>query len=541
MFEKMKIGTRLTLLIGFMSVLMVAIGAIGFAGMVANHGGYTNAVEDSRFADELGLINHKLMDSRVHVLMARLNPAPDSLTKEAKTLEDNNVEIFRLLESVRSRRLEAAEITALQRFDAVVRSFVDSSLRPTAEAMRAGRGDEVERIAGEVTEKFYAPIKESRNALNEARVKTSQQDYMEASATYRFTRNLSAASILFGLVTAGLSGFMIIRRISSQVANINDAMLHVQNYGDLSRRANDSSSNELGQIAHAFDGLMEKFQNIIREVSVNAERVSQAATLVAEGANQAASSSQEQSGAANAMVGAVGRVSASIRDIAGRAEKTVDISNEASQLSKQGRQVVQNAAAEMQRIAVTVNESSQLIGLLGKRSADISGIVNVIREIADQTNLLALNAAIEAARAGEQGRGFAVVADEVRKLAERTSAATGEIRAMISTIQSETASAVANMEAGNEQVKEGSALAGEAGESLEKINQTAHHTMDMIGEIAKATQEQNTASEEIGRHVGRIAEMAQKNDEIVAGLSGSARSLEDLSLTLKKAVAHFRV
>jgi methyl-accepting chemotaxis protein len=319
------------------------------------------------------------------------------------------------------------------------------------------------------------------------------------------------------------------------------AMIHLQASGDLSGRVDVRSGDELGRIAQAFNTLIDSFQNIIRNVSVNAERVSQTAEQVSAAAKAAAGSSREQKNAADSTVAAVEKVTDSIGEIVARAEKTVNISNEASHLSVQGEEVVRAAATEMGRIATSVDDSSRLIGSLGQRSAEISGIVGVIRSIADQTNLLALNAAIEAARAGEQGRGFAVVADEVRKLAERTSSATQEISAMIATIQAETANAVANMEAGSHQVEHGVALAGEAGESLGRINQTAHQTLDMVNEISAATHQQSLASAAIAGHIRQIAEMAEGNDQSVAEMATSAHDLEQLSLTLKTAVAQFKV
>jgi methyl-accepting chemotaxis protein len=185
-------------------------------------------------------------------------------------------------------------------------------------------------------------------------------------------------------------------------------------------------------------------------------------------------------------------------------------------LSTEGMAIVRSASAEMEQIAASVTESARVVCALGERSKAISGIVQTIREIADQTNLLALNAAIEAARAGDQGRGFAVVADEVRKLAERTSQATGEISQMIAAIQGETQSAIASIEAGSGQARNGAELARQAAQSLERINSGARETMEKVDAIAAAVAQQSRTGQSIAEHVRRIREMAETNNAVTA-------------------------
>jgi methyl-accepting chemotaxis protein len=216
------------------------------------------------------------------------------------------------------------------------------------------------------------------------------------------------------------------------------------------------------------------------------------------------------------------------------ATDTAHIAESASGLSAEGMKIVHNASAEMEKIATSVTQSSEVVCILGERSKAISGIVQTIREIADQTNLLALNAAIEAARAGEQGRGFAVVADEVRKLAERTSQATGEISSMISAIQGETQSAIVSIAAGTGQAKNGADLAQQAADSLERINQGARETMEKVDAIAAAIDEQSRSGQDIADHVRSIMSMAEANSSASEKALHEASQLEYLATNLKE-------
>lgn len=304
--------------------------------------------------------------------------------------------------------------------------------------------------------------------------------------------------------------------------------------GDLTRRAPAEGGDEVSQTAAEFNKLMESIQTIIGKVFFNSVEVANASQKLIAEANRVASGSNKQRDAALATSGAMTQLTENMNQVSQNATETAGISETSSNLSAEGMTIVHNASAEMERISSSVTQSAQVVYALGERSKAISGIVQTIREIADQTNLLALNAAIEAARAGEQGRGFAVVADEVRKLAERTAKATGEISQMIGAIQGETQSAITSIEAGTGQAKNGADLAQQAAASLESINSGARVTMEKVDAIAAAVAQQSRAGNTIADHVTNIMQMAENNSAAAEKALGEANQLDYLATNLKE-------
>ena len=310
--------------------------------------------------------------------------------------------------------------------------------------------------------------------------------------------------------------------------------------GELSSHIQLAARDELRFVAAGFNAMAEAMRGLIAGIKGNAGEVADAARDLVTASGQIHVASQKQSDAASNMAAAVEQMTVGIEHIARGAGAADELAVRSGELSRDGGAIVASVVQEISEIAVSVAESARTVEELGERSGQISAIVGVIGDIAAQTNLLALNAAIEAARAGEQGRGFAVVADEVRNLAARTANSTREISEMVKSIQQGTAGAVEGMERGVERVNAGVARAEKAGEAMARIRQAAEQVQATVAEISHALREQSSASTEIAQQVEMIARMAEENGLAVASNHQTAASLGTLADTLLGNVGCFR-
>ena len=333
----------------------------------------------------------------------------------------------------------------------------------------------------------------------------------------------------------------LIGSVTRPVRELQQAMLVMQADGDLSRRVTVRSEDEIGQTATAFNGLIDGFAGIIRQVLANAGAVSGTATQLSASSTQIAQGSQTQSEAAASTAAAVEEITVSINSVAANTEGVRKLSERSLQQTQQGNQSVTAMIGEISRVQDAVNQIAGSVKEFVDSTHAIAGMTRQVKEIADQTNLLALNAAIEAARAGEQGRGFAVVADEVRKLAEKSAKSASEIDEVTSSLNQKTAHVEATVQAGlhslqatQEQIARVSTVLTEAGEAVTK---SSHG----VNDIAASVSEQSLASTEIARNVEKIAQMSEESYAAVESNTRDIVRLEQLARELQGAVSRFKV
>ena len=363
----------------------------------------------------------------------------------------------------------------------------------------------------------------------------------DVDTAYRANAMLLGGISLALLILLSLVGWQIsasiLRQLGGEPALAVSVMRQVAS-GDLTASLGSPPTNSL---LGALGGMVESLHHLIREIDNDANQLVGNAKQIADASDDVARSAEQQSDATSAMAAAIEELTVSSNHISDSARETSRDTTQAVQLSSQGTERVLLATQAIEQISHTVSDASGRIHALEERAQQVSSIANVIKDIAGQTNLLALNAAIEAARAGEQGRGFAVVADEVRKLAERTSLATTEIEQMIIGIQNDTVGAVEAMNTALPEVEAGVQLAGSATESLRTIEAGARRTLDRVAEVADATHEQSTASTLIAQRVEQIANMVEATTETIRGTATTAHQLENIAVSLKALIGKFKV
>jgi methyl-accepting chemotaxis protein len=435
----------------------------------------------------------------------------------------------------------ATEISA--HTDKALRRVADAGrlLEPMGDSMQLN--DNGDPVIGEYNGDLYEyidPITSRVQKLIDIQLDTAQQERAQAQRIYD-----NAFKIFIG-VTVLAAGIMVLfgswvgRSISGPLNELRNAIETTERSRDLTVRVSIDQNDEIGRVAAAYQAMMNRFREIlsdVRETSShlqhNASQLANTTELTREGVTVQMRETDQVATASTEMTHA-------IEEVSRNAHQAADAANNANHETEKGNKVLEDAIASIHSLATRIDAAGSVIKRVETDSASIGSVLDVIRGIAEQTNLLALNAAIEAARAGEQGRGFAVVADEVRSLAQRTQESTQEIQGMIERLQGGAREAVRSMADGSAEMERTMAQAGLAGESLTAIKQAVALINDMNTQIASATEEQMAVSQEISRNVVNISDVAKSSSHSVQEVEQASRELSAAATRLSGLVNEFR-
>lgn len=392
----------------------------------------------------------------------------------------------------------------------------------------------------QAADKRFVEIDKQLSSLIGDRKKEAEAMLTAAAAQSTRTILINIGVFLIGLVATISISLLLAGKIVRPLLSAIQTAASIAN-GQLTNDINTSGEDETGDLLRTLARMQESLRQLISQIGENAGKASSSCGVMAGSLNQITESVAGQNSATAAVAAAVELMSASMGNINNNANQALIVNKASSELAAQGGAVIQSAFDEMTKITSTVKDAANVIEQVGQQSQEISTIVSVIRDVADQTNLLALNAAIEAARAGESGRGFAVVADEVRKLAEKTTRSAMEISRMIGAIQDSSGQAVSSIHHVAKQVETSATYAGNARESIERIQSNVGQGMGFAKDIASAIEEQSQSSNLIAQQVEDISQMSDKNAQSVANVGQAMHELETDSRVLQAAVARFTV
>lgn len=540
MFSNSKISTKLAIAFGFILVVMTSIAVYSFVSLKNN---------EQKIEDQAEIFNELQITSEIVDRMHELS----RIIRNLALLEDKD-ELEEEIEGLIDRKNEIAEKAKLlgvtltspeeMKLFADIKEKRTAFMEVTDRLVDLSKQGDIQKYKSTLLVEtrplqlaYFKSVGNLRTYLN----KMTKAHEQEMLAQAKKSKMIQVILTILSLISGIFFSVWITRSITKPLRLCIEVAESVAQ-GDLSRvEKMQEGTNEIGILGAAINKMEYNLKDAVLKISDSSSHVSSAATQLHSTSEQMATSSEELTAQSGSVATASEEMSATAADIANNCHSASDISRQASDTAKEGSRIISETVEAMSRIASKVTNTAKTIDSLGSRSEQIGQIVGTIEDIADQTNLLALNAAIEAARAGEQGRGFAVVADEVRALAERTTKATKEISDMIRVIQRETSNAVSEMEEGVKEVEMGTVKAMHSGEAMDRILSGIDDTSMQINQIATAAEEQSATTHEITANVHQIMEVSMQNSRGAQESSAAAEELSRLAQELQSVVSQFKL
>ncbi len=537
-FDNLKIGYRLLLLVIFMSAMSIGIGVLGIIGMKNSLSGlddvYKNNVvnlQELKIIADMYAVNivstiQKLRDNTLSWEEGRKN-----VDEAIRITSDKWKTYTSKHHTAKERELIEQTQPLIEIANTPINKLKDILQKEDRQALTNFFIDEIYPTVEPISQKFAELISFQ---LNNAR-----DTYKQSESRYETILTTSLIAVAAGILTALVVAYWIVQGI---VRPLTDLTLKVKRIADghLDVKVDYNSKDEIGLLACDMNKMVVSFSRIINSILTSANNVVSAVDVLRARAGKTSDGAKNQSLQASQIATAAEEMSQTITDIAKNASVAQDSAREAMDTASKGKEVADGAVEAVNRVYTSTVELSTMIGKLNNRATEIGDIVTVIKDIADQTNLLALNAAIEAARAGEQGRGFAVVADEVRKLAERTIKATVEISEKIEAVQTESSHTTKSMEEASEEVTKANEYIKQAGDSLYSIVESVQKVRDQITHIATAVDEQSAASGEVARNIEMTSAVAMEMEAMAGDVMHEVNGLTGIATELKNSTAGFR-
>ncbi len=439
-------------------------------------------------------------------------------------------------ESLISSEDERAVVQTLVKAVAAYRAVVEEAIALS----KAGREEEAQQLRRTKWVQEANRVRDQTDALLKINRTGADRAAEQSASAVALATQSSLVALVLGVALALLASYLVAQRMTKRLESAVDTARRVAG-GDLQGGLPATAGDEIGRLAAAMGEMQQSLRSAMGETRVGAERTLEASRQLNHAVQQMNQSASIQSGAASAIAANVEELTVSINVVSGNTGEAARLARDSDGQARDGHAAIEQLVGQIGQVAQVVKDAAERIAELKSESEKISSIVAVIREIADQTNLLALNAAIEAARAGEQGRGFAVVADEVRKLAERTALSTGEIAQMVGAIQQSTGQVVAGVGQGVELVDGSVAYAHQAGEAIARLREMAQRVAELIGDVDTALREQSAASTEVAKKIEDIATQSEEATAIAGETSRAADSLTQTAHGLQQVVGRFRL
>jgi methyl-accepting chemotaxis protein len=488
---------------------------------------------------QLGHIESDVQAIAAQVYTLLLSTSAQEDEKSIRKIDDLSQDIDQNIAKFEKTIIAQSIRDAFNEFVAARKEYMPK-LRQCIEMAQAGKKREAYQFARTNVAPIRQKMADALFKLDELKVGRAKETSDSNTQLAKQATWTSISVLALGIIIATGLGIFIARSIALPMKSLSGQAEQVAQ-GDLTVDVHQKSTDEIGQLTGAFAKMVDSLRETLGQVTEASSAVASASSEISSSTEQMAAGAQEQTSQAGEVASAVEEMTKTIVENSKNASNTAETAKKAKGAAEDGGKIVEETVVGMRRIADVVNKSASTVKALGKSSDQIGEIIGVIDDIADQTNLLALNAAIEAARAGEQGRGFAVVADEVRKLAERTTKATKEIAGMIKTIQADTAGAVSSMDEGTKEVENGIKLADKAGSSLTEIVQISQQVTDMVAQIAAASEEQSSASDQISKNVEAISTVTGQTASGTQQIAKAAEDLNRLTENLQQLVSKFKL